>query len=204
MLMSDNEEKKRPNANYPLSGQNVDENNLVFHYNRERRLTKAPQAVRDMYNKPQSPYRFNLFKPLVSTKPLAMMFGSIIVACICILIISALGLAGSSYNLDGTRISLQAIQYEGAVIVVVKKNIPKDILTRFSSAAPYSGAVDIAVQPVIKDGVDQKPEPVFYHKIFFTLEPEEIYRFSVPFDARELAVIFQTEKKELRVTVKVE
>jgi len=202
--MSDNEEKKRPNANYPLSGQNVDENNLVFHYNRERRLAKAPQAVRDMYNNQRLPYRFNLLKPLVSTRPLAIMFGSIIIACILILIISALGLAGSSYNLDGTRVSLQAIQYEGAVIVMVKKTIPKDILTRFSSATPYSGAVDIAVQPVIKDGVDQKPESVFYHKIFFTLEPEEIYRFSVPFDARELAVVFKTEQKTLGVAVKVE
>ena len=202
--MSDDQKKRRPNANYPLSGQNIDENNLVFHYNREHRLAKAPQAVRDMY-KSRPPYRFNLLKPLVSTKPLAMMFGTIIIACICILIISALGLAGSSYNLDGTRVSLQAIQYEGAVIVAVKKTIPKDILTRFSSAAsPYSGAVDIAVQPVIKAAADRKPESVFYHKIFFTLEPEEIYRFSVPFDADELAVVFQTEKKELRVTVKVE
>jgi len=204
--MSDNnEEKKRPNANYQLSGQNVDEKNLVFHYNREHRLAKAPQAVRDMYNKPQQPYRFNLLKPLVSTRPLAMMFGSIIIACILILIISALGLAGSSYNLDGNRVSLQAIQYEGAIIVVVKKTIPKDIFTRLSSAAaPYSGAVDIAVQPVIKAGSDQEPQAVFYHKIFFTFEPEEIYRFSVPFDAKELAVVFNTEKKTLGVTVKAE
>ena len=203
--MSDDQEKKRPNANYPLSGQNVDENNLVFHYSREHRLAKAPQAVRDMYNKPQQPHRFNLIRPLVRTKPLAMMFASIIIICIFILVISALGLAGSSYNLDGTRVSLQAIQYEGAAIVVVKKTIPKDIVSRFSSAAaPYSGAVEIAVQPVIKTAADQESQTVFYHKIFFTLEPEEVYRFSVPFDAKEFAIVLQTEKKELRVTVKAE
>jgi len=204
--MSDNnEEKKRPNANYQLSGQNVDEENLVFHYNREHRLAKAPQAVRDMYNKPQQPYRFNLLKPLISTKPLAMMFGSIIIACILILIISTLGLVGSSYNLDGNRVSFQAIQYESAIIVVVKKTIPKDIISRFSStSAPYSGAVEIAVQPVIKTAADQESQPIFYHKIFFTLEPEEVYRFSVPFDAKELALVFKTEKKTLGVTVKAE
>jgi len=204
--MSDNnEEKKRPNANYQLSGQNVDENNLVFHYSREHRLAKAPQAVRDMYNKPQQPYRFNLLRPLVSTRPLAMMFGSIIIACILILIISALGLAGSSYNLDGNRLFLQAIQYEGATIMVVKKTISKDIFTRLSSADPaYTGAVDIAVQPVIKAAADQEPQSVFYHKIFFTFEPEEVYRFSVPFDTKELAVVFNTEKKTLGVTVKAE
>jgi len=204
--MSDNnEEKKRPNANYQLSGQNVDENNLVFHYNREHRLAKAPQAVRDMYNKPQSPYRFNLIKPLISTRPLAIMFGSIIIACILILIISVLGLAGNSYNLDGNRLSLQAIQYEGAIIVMVKKTIPRDIITRLSSSSvPYSGAVEVAVQPVIKAGAGQKPQAVFYHKIFFTLEPEEVYRFSVPFDAGELSLVFKTETKTVGVTVKAE
>ena len=202
--MSD-EEKKRPNANYRLSGQNIDERNLVFHYSREHRLAKAPQAVRDMYNKPRQPHRFNLIRPLVSTRPLAIMFGSIIIICIFILVFSALGLIGGSYNLDGNRVSFQAIQYEGATIVAVKKTIPKDILTRFSSAAaPYSGAVEIAVQPVIKAGTDQEPPAVFYHKIFFTLEPEEVYRFSVPFDARELALVFKTEKKTLGVTVKAE
>ena len=203
--MSDDQEKKRPNANYPLSGQNVDENNLVFHYSREHRLAKAPQAVRDMYNKPQQPHRFNLIRPLVRTKPLAMMFASIIIICIFILVISALGLAGSAYNLDGTRVSIQAIQYEGAAIVAVKKTIPKDIISRFSSsAAPYSGAVEIAVQPVMKTDADQRPESAFYHKIFFTFEPEEIYRFSVPFDAKELALVFKTEQKTLGVTVKTD
>jgi len=202
--MSD-EEKKRPNANYRLSGQNVDERNLVFHYSREHRLAKAPQAVRDMYNKPQQPHRFNLIRPLVRTKPLAMMFASIIIICIFILVISALGLAGSSYNLDGNRVSIQAIQYEGATIVAVKKTIPKDIISRFSSsAAPYTGAVDIAVQPVMKTDADQRPESAFYHKIFFTFEPEEIYRFSVPFDAKELALVFKTEQKTLGVTVKTD
>jgi hypothetical protein len=204
--MSDNnEEKKRPNANYKLSGQSVDENNLVFHYSRERRLAKAPQAVRDMYNKSQQPHRFNLIRPLVRTKPLAMMFASIIIICVFILVISALGLAGSSYNLDGNRVSIQAIQYEGATIVAVKKTIPKDIISRLSSAAaPYTGAVDIAVQPIMKTDADQNPQAVFYHKIFFTFEPEEIYRFSVPFDTKELAVVFQTEQKTLGVTVKAE
>jgi len=204
--MSDNnEEKKRPNANYKLSNQHIDEKNLVFHYSREHRLEKAPQAVRDMYSKSRQPYRFNLIKPLISTRPLAIMFGSIIIICIVILVISALGLAGSSYNLDGNRVSLQAIQYENATIVAVKKTIPKDIVSRFlSAAAPYTGAVDIAVQPIIKTGADQNQQAVFYHKIFFTFEPEEIYRFSVPFDAKELAVVFKTEQKTLGVTVKAD
>jgi len=202
--MSDNnEEKKRPNANYQLSKNDVNEGELVFHYNREHRLAKAPQSVRDLY-KTKPPRSFSLLKPLVSTKPLAMLFATIVVICILIMVISIMGLAGNSYNLDGNRLSFQAMQYEGAVIMTVKKAIPKDIFARFSSTAPYSGAVEIAVQPVIKAAADQEPQAVFYHKIFFTLEPEEIYRFSVPFDTQELAIVVKTEKKTLGVTVKVE
>ncbi|MDR2717848.1 MAG: hypothetical protein LBB89_07290 [Treponema sp.] len=202
--MSDNEEKKRPNANYQLSNKNINEEQLVFHYNRERRLAKAPQIVRDLY-KAEPPRRFSLLRPLISTKPLAMMFGSIVVTSILILVVSALGLAGNSHNLDGNRLSLQAIQYEGAVIVVVKKTLPKGVLARFSSTTTaYTGAVDIAVQPVIKAAVEQEPQAVFYHKIFFTLEPEEIYRFSVPFESGELAIVFKTEQKTIGVTLKAE
>jgi hypothetical protein len=201
--MNDNEEKKRPNANYQLSKENVNGEELVFHYNRERRLAKAPQAVRDLY-KPQQSRRFNLLKPLVSTKPLAMMFASIVIVSVLILVISALGLAGNSYNLDGNRLSLQAIQYEDTVIVAVKKTLPQSVFARLSSSTAYTGAVDIAVQPVIKAAANQKPQGVFYHKIFFTLEPEEIYRFSVPFESGELAIVFKTEQKTLGVTLKTE
>ncbi|MDR0456408.1 MAG: hypothetical protein LBH20_06975 [Treponema sp.] len=201
--MSDNEEKKRPNARYKLSGENVSQEGIAFHYNRERRLAKAPQAVRDLY-KAAPPRRFSLLRPLIATKPLAMMFASIVIACLLILLVSILGLAGNSHNLDGNRLSLQAVQYEGAIIVVVKKTIPKGILARFSAASPYTGAVDIAVQPVIKAVAGQEPEAVFYHKIFFTLEPEETYRFSVPFDSSTLALVFKTEQKTLGVTVKAE
>jgi hypothetical protein len=202
--MSDNEEKKRPNARYKLSSENANEEGIVFHYNRERRLAKAPQIVRDLY-KAEPPRRFNLLRPLVATKPLAMMFASVVIASILILVVSILGLAGSSYNLDGNRLSLQAVQYEGAIIVVVRKTIPQGAFARFSAAAsPYTGAVDIAVQPVIKAAAGQEPEAVFYHKIFFTLEPEETYRFSVPFDSNTLALVFKTEQKTLGVTVKAE
>jgi hypothetical protein len=203
MSDSDSEEKKRPNADYQLSKNNINEEELVFHYNRERRLSKAPQAVRDLY-KPQQPWRFSLLRPLVSTRPLAMMFASIVVGSILILVVSVLGLAGNSHNLDGNRLSLQAVQYEGAVIVVVKKTIPKNVFARLSSSTAYTGAVDIAVQPVIKAAANQEPQDVFYHKIFFTFEPEEIYRFSVPFESGELAIVFKTEQKTLGVTIKAE
>jgi hypothetical protein len=91
--------------------------------------------------------------------------------------------------------------------MIVRKTVKKSVLKRASNLSPaYTGAVDIAVQPLIKPGIsqDSPAEEMFYHKIFFTFEPEESYRFTVPFDSEELALVLKTEKKTLGLTVKTE
>jgi len=209
--MSDGEQKQRPNANYKLSKENTPDETvneeIVYHYNRERRLEKAPQSVRDLYNTPQAPVnRFNLLKPLVRTKHLTMMFISIVIISVFMLAISLLGLVGDSYDLDGNQISIQALRYEGIIIVTVNKTVKKTGLARFSRSDPaYTGAVDIAVQPAMT-GADHgwQPTDIFYHRIFFTFEPEENYRFSVPFDVEELALVFKSETKTLSLKLKAE
>jgi hypothetical protein len=136
-----------------------------------------------------------------------MMFATVVVASLLILVVSVLGLASNSYDLDGNQVSVQAIRYEGAIIMIVKKSLKKNGLARLSNLAPpYTGAVEIAVQPLIKSGTDgdAPPEGIFYHKIFFTFENEESYRFSVPFDSGDLALVLKTEKKTLGITVKSE
>jgi len=52
----------RPNAAYKLSGEGnpPDNSELVFYYNREKRLEKAPQPVRDLYFSSQ--FWFYLFR----------------------------------------------------------------------------------------------------------------------------------------------
>jgi len=198
--MSDNGEKKRPNANYRLSKESANPDEIVYHYNRERRLAKAPQAVRDLYKeKPKK--RFGVFGPLVNTKPKLMMFGSIVVICIMLLVISFMGLVGDTYDFDGNRLTVQAIDFEGTIIIVLKKTIRKDAIARLSG--PYNGAVNIAVAPAAKAG-QPPPQDIFYHRIFFTADQEELYRFAIPFEAEELLLVFQTEKKTLDVRIKPE
>jgi hypothetical protein len=46
--------------------------------------------------------------------------------------------------------------------------------------------------------------PVASQMIFFTLEPEEEYRFSVPFGGDELWVLFQAGDQRASVRVKPE
>ena len=200
-----NEKPARPNANYRLSHENadMDPEEIVYHYNRDQRLAKAPQAVRDLYKEEKRPRRFGLFRSLMDTKPKAMTFASIVVACLAIWAISIFGLM-DTHTLEGNQLTVQAIKYEGAVIIAIKKSVKKTFLNRIAN--PYTGAVDIAVSPSIKadGGQGYGPEDIFPYKIFFTHEPQEFYRFSVPFDSSQLAVVFQTEKKSLGITVKPE
>ena len=199
--MSDGEEKKRPNANYRLSKESADPDEIVYHYDRERRLEKAPQSVRDLY-KESPPRRFSLMGPLVGSKPRAMLFFTIVIASLLIVAISFLNLASDTYDFDGNRLTVQAIIFEGTIIVALKKSARNDALNRLNR--PYTGAVNIGVAPAMKAGDEAEREDVFYHRIFFTAAPQESYSFAVPFDAGELLMVFQSEKKSLNVKIRPE
>jgi len=201
-MSDDDKEKKRPNAKYKLSHEKVQGPEVVYHYSRERRLEKSSQAVRDMYTEPPR-RRFGFLHALTGTRPNAMLFGTIIFLCAVMLIFSYFGMAGDSRELDGNILSVKGKNYEGTALIEVKKTHRKDKFAR--NIKPYTGAVDIAVFLPAKSGQEQSPQPanIFRHRIFFTNEQEEHYFFTVPFDQSELALIFQTEKKTVNMTMKI-
>jgi hypothetical protein len=207
--MTEDEKKPRPNANYKLSkpdGPNkAAEENLVFYYNRERRLEKAPQAVKDLYNKDKTNRRFSLLGPLVADKPRATVFFTIILVCVAIIIVTLVNKTGGVYSLAGNSIAITGTRFEGATIVVLTKTVKKN------AGNAYTGAVDIAVSypvdTVVNNGAvysDGENYPVFYHRIFFSMEPVEEYRFAVPFDTPEQLLILQTERNTLKIKFKPE
>jgi hypothetical protein len=200
-MSDDDKEKKRPNAKYKLSHEKVQTAEVVYHYNRERRLEKAPQSVRDAYKEPPR-RRFGFMHALIGNRPGAMLFGTIIFLCILMLSLSYFGLAGDSRDLDGNLISVNGRMYEGTVVIEVKKKPRKDKFSRGVKA--YTGPVDIAVFPAVKQGQEQSLQAadIFRHRIFLTNEQEENYRFTVPFGQGELALILQTEKKTISMTIK--
>jgi hypothetical protein len=193
VAMSDGEKQNRPNAHYRLSNENANPDEIVYHYNRDRRLEKAPQAVRDMY-RTVPPRRFGFFRSLVDNKPKIAMLITIFILCAMIFIMSTLGVIGDTYSLDGNQLKVEAIEYEGTVIVSLRKTIPRNTIMRSRS---YTGAVDIAVLPA----GSIEPENAFFHRIFFTVEQTEHYRFAIPFEAGDLMFVFQTEKRTLNVKV---
>ncbi|MDR2575094.1 MAG: hypothetical protein LBC52_01480 [Treponema sp.] len=220
-MSDDDKEKKRPNAKYKLSHEKVQGTEVVYHYSRERRLEKSSQAVRDLYTEPPR-RRFGFLHALTSNRPNAMLFGTIIFLCAVMLIFSYFGMAGDSRELDGNLLSVKGKNYEGTILIEVKKTHRKNKFAR--GVKPYTGAVDIAVFLPAKSGQTPQPSPqpsarerrqgspleqsqqpttIFQHKIFFTNEQEEHYFFTVPFDQNELALIFRTEKKTLSMTIQI-
>jgi hypothetical protein len=169
----------RPNAELPLTENNNSEGEMVFHYSRERRLEKAPRSVRELYEH-TAPAKSKLLRPLISTRPKALMF-------IFILILTAVSIFTSFWyhredsaggSLGGNTVSAAAVKYEGTTIVVLKKKIQ-------DKNSPYTGAVHIAVSPVLKKDAAESliVEP---YRVFFTLKEEEEYRFALPFEDEEL------------------
>jgi hypothetical protein len=193
--LTDTDKPKRPNANYKLSNENVTGNEeLTFYYNRERRLEKAPQAVRDLYDENKTKNRSGLIRVLIADKPRAFAFFTIMIMMAVILILSLLNYTDSSYSLDGNKLEINGIKYEGMTIMAIKK-------IRKNTGNAYSGAVDIAVSPVAQEG---GKIPVFYHRIFFSLENEEEYRFTVPYESPEILLVLQTEKNTINIRYRPE
>ena len=193
--------KERPNANYNLSKQDpskvysADDDKLPFYYNRERRLAKAPESVKNLYTETKK-HRFGAFRLLFSTKSNAMLLITIVILCAFIFILSFAGFFDTSYTIDGNKLLVKGIRYEETVIMTVIKNNKK------ARTQPYTGSVEMAVSPVSK--LENEEYPVFYHRVFFTQETQEEYRFAVPFYSSELVVVLQTEKSTLKFTVKPE
>jgi hypothetical protein len=195
IAVADTPERKRPNANYPLSNKKTNDEELVFYYSRAARLAKAPKSVQALYE--ESPKRkFGFFRALTATRPLAMLFISIMFFSAVIMVISYLGFNDASYILGGNRVSVSAIKFQGETFIVLEKTFQEN-------QDVYTGVVDIAVSPEAAGEGDPAAYPVFTHRVFFSLNPAEEYRFSVPFEAEKLLMVLLGEQDSAQFTVKV-
>ena len=179
--------ERRPNANYKLSNTNS-QDGLHFYYNRERRLENSSEAVKGLYSGNKQ-MRFSLFGPLLADKPRRVLFVIVVFMCAGILALYFFGYFDTVYLLDGNKIDITATAFENNAIIIVKKTADKK--------DAYSGAVDIAVAPAESDNLN-----IFYHRVFFSMEKEEEYRFAVPFDDAELLMVLQNEKESLKLKIK--
>lgn len=95
------------------------EENLVFHYNREERLKKAPKIVQDYHSGKLTAYKPGLFKALVSTKSNRMIFFALII-CLAVVIFTGLFNKPEKNSLNGVGMSVSAMSFDETVYVSLK------------------------------------------------------------------------------------
>jgi hypothetical protein len=170
---------------------------LIFYYNRERRLERASADVRAL-NEGRLQMRGGVIRSLTSTKPHLLLFITIMIIFAGILVFSRLsGSPAGGPVLGGNALRLRA--GGGAEpFVLLTKTIPPGV------EAPYAGPVYVGVSPLLKslEKTDPADIPVFTDQIFFTLEEEETYRFDLPFRAETYLLLFQAGDQRVSARVR--
>jgi hypothetical protein len=187
--MDENDEKEkekpgRPNAGMPLSRERDNGEGPPFYYSRDRRLSRAPAGVRALYGESGKP-KFNLIRPLLSTRPNAILFITVITLTLIMLVMNFSGLSAGARDYYGNRVSVSAVRYEGAAVVILKK-------TRRDGGAAYTGPLDVAVSPLEGAGAGT-PGPAVYHRLNFSSRLSEEFRFSIPFGESRFLVSISHE-----------
>jgi hypothetical protein len=183
----------RPNPERELTENRPGEDEMVFYYSREKRLEKAPQRVRELYEKSARP-RFNLLRPLIATRPLATLFAMVLILSVISGIIAFSGIADRTYKFQGDSITVGAQRYQGTVIVTIRKKPDPE-----GRQAAGGGLTDILISPVRdKEGEGSG----FSHRLVFNPGKEEEFRMVAPFDSRELVFRIQGKSEVLEFKVK--
>ena len=190
--MSDTE--KQPGK--PMETEGDKYKDSVFHYSRERRLDRASPAVQALNE--GNFVRMSFFKTLFSTRSNRFIF-------IIIFLITAMGFSTritggrdapqeQGLRLGGNTVAMTIIPVEGTLFLGIVKSAPR-------SGELYTGAVDIAVSPVVAEGEDPV---IFSHRIFFNPALSESFQISLPFfEETDFFVVLSTEDEHRSVRLGV-
>jgi hypothetical protein len=180
--MDEKETPGRPNEGIPLTENRSADGGIQYYYSRERRLSRAPESVQALYAE-KAPPKFNLMRPLLSSRPNAVLFGTMVVLVLMTLVMGFFGIGEQDYY--GNRVSVSAARYDGAALITLKKN-------QRSGGMAYTGPLDIAVFPrIAAPGAARYP-----YQITLSSRPREEFHFSVPFEETDLTVEISHEGAE--------
>jgi hypothetical protein len=163
---------------------------LTFYYSREERLKKAPKAVQDLNNHTLVKKQ-GFFRTFTSTRPLTFLFISVIALSGGIIILSRYLSAEGTRMLGNNTVFVSVLTAGDNSYITVKKTA--------GSGSAYTGAVDIAVSPSGTE--DSEETPVHTERIYFGMEQEEVFRFSVPFRGKKLLILMEAGADRVVFTV---
>lgn len=193
--MSDTEKK------FPGKHEAMEENvhrETVYHYSREHRLSGASPNVQKLND--GIPIKSSFTKALFATRAHKLIFIAIILGSVTFGLTNRFSGGETGIKLGRNTVALTVVSVEETPVLGIVKEVP-------SSGEFYTGAVDIAVSPVLpkpKEGEEREETPVFAHRIFFNPVESEIFHLSLPFGGTDFLVVFRTgdEQKSLRFKVK--
>lgn len=173
-----------------------DDGRVVFHYSREHRLSKASAAVRAM-NEAKPPQKRGLFRTLTATKPLTFGFVSILTICLAMILYSLFGTGRSAVRAGNTEIKVEAIAAEEKTYIAVHKKV--------KGGDPYTGAADFIVSTSSeKAGADETDIKVHAERLYFSLENEEVFRFTVPFSGENFLIFAVLDEDRALIRVRAQ
>jgi hypothetical protein len=163
----------------------MDDGRVVFHYSRERRLSRASASVRAIYEEKDAPKKHGIFRTLTSTKPLTFSFLSILTICAIMFLYSFLN-GGGTRRICDTEIGVQALVSGNQSYFTVKKTV--------RGKNPFTGEVKLIISAAADDGPveDAKtadPPQAVLETLYFGLTQEETFRFIVPFAAKRFLAL---------------
>lgn len=89
---------------------------VVFRYNRERRLERASEDVRKMYEEGYAPKK-GILRGLTANSGSRSVFFSILVLCVAIVFLTLFGNRGDAASFDGASATIKAFPYDGSTYV---------------------------------------------------------------------------------------
>jgi hypothetical protein len=191
------DKKPAPEPGPKVSSSFEPDREIVFYYNRERRLARASADVRAL-NEGRLRMQGGVIRSLTSTKPHLLLFITIMIIFAGIMVFSRLpGSRAGGLALGGNTLRISAGGGANPFVLVTKTIAP-------GVEAPYAGPVYVGISPFVKSLGETDPAdiPVFTDQIFFTLEEEETYRFNLPFRAETYLLLFQAGDQRVSTRIR--
>jgi hypothetical protein len=91
---------------------------VVFYYNREQRVAKSPQIVKDYYSGKIKPQK-GFIKVLVATPAKRILFFSIIALCILVIFLTFTMNSENEADISGIPVTLSAFAFEDVVYISI-------------------------------------------------------------------------------------
>lgn len=171
-----------------MSGNNDEK--IVFHYSRERRLENASEAVKKL-NTAGPTKRPSFFQTLTANRSLAFLFLAIIMLSLTTFVTNFLIPSQNTADIKGNRLVVSAFRFENAVYVALKKTT--------KNKNQYIGPVRMYVRPVGTDTFN------FSADMLFSPSGSEEFKFkTVSTTTERIEVLLEVEETKFLLVAKIQ